>query len=293
MRATIRTAATTVCAVLVSAVAWAAPVWAGVRQTAAEAFATMQSAAKSSSVEAHEKLVPSSADEPGTDATKSKAWRETLVKEIASAKVAAVREKDDDAVVRFTLPPAADVRELPLHFTGDAWRLTSIRSYAVQGKALDEARGSRPQKLTLKAYTKPDAFEGSAYSFTHVTGVAKECKNRMDAWYCGKSDLHVHTGSGIASLGAIDLAKVDGIPVGATWSNEAPLKTGDTYVLHCAGGGRRDFYVKLRITDKKPDSLTLEWTLLSDGLNAPKSLSKHQPLDSREGDDGAPGLCTK
>jgi hypothetical protein len=271
-----------------------APFWTRTHAPASEGFASIQAAAKAGDSAALEKLLPAEAmAQSSPDAAKTKEWRESLAKEIAGAKLVGVREKDDDAVVRFKLPPAADERELALHFTADAWRIASARSYIVKGKMLDAARGAKPQKLTLKAYAKPDAFEGSAYSFTHVTGAPKECKNRMDAWYCGNSDLHAGKGSQIADVGAIELEKVDGLPAGAAWSSTVTPKPGETYVVHCSGSDRHDFYVKLRVTEKKPDSIALEWTLLSDGLNSPKSLSKPQPLESRDGADGSPGMCEK
>ncbi len=266
------------------------------RVKAAEAFAQIRDAGKlADSAARTERMFPAElVAKRNFDQNQLDAWRATFAKEMAAAKVIAAREQGDEAVVRFTAAGSTDERELPLHYAAGNWVVGAAQSYLVKGQSLDDRRGKDVARLTLQARTGNDDYGKSAFSFTHVTSLPDECKNRMDVWYCHNGDLHVGGDNRIADLGSQKLTKVDALPVGAKWNDRtvAPRK-GNTYVIHCQQGDRRDFYVKLSVIDVKADAVTIEWTLLSDGLNAPANIANAQPLISRDGADGADGLCSK
>lgn len=221
------------------------------------------------------------------------AWRAAVTEELGAAKVASWREKGDEAVVRFTVPPALETRELPMRLVDSVWQLAAAQSYVVLGQALDERRGSKPARMTLAARTTADGYDKSGLSFTHVTSDPQECKNRMDLWFCHNGDLHLCGNNRIADLGAQKLSKIDGLPVGTTWSGFVSPKKGNAYVVHCRSEARRDFYVKFVVVDVSKASLVADWTLLTDGLHAPSRIDAPQPLVSDDGADGADGLCAK
>jgi len=186
------------------------------------------------------------------------------------------------------------VRQVLLVKEEGAWRVASPRSYAVSGKALDRRRGKRPPRLEFTMRRTNGPYGPSAFSFTHVTRDPKQCKNRMDVWYCHNGDLHAGSGSRILDAGKTSLAKIKEIPVaGADWKELAAAVPGHAYVLHCHHRGRMDFFVKLRVRKIESGVLELEWTLLSDGLGAPNDIRRPQPLVSAEGADGTAGLCGK
>jgi len=186
------------------------------------------------------------------------------------------------------------VRQLLLVKERGAWKVASPRSYAVSGKALARRCGKHPARLTLTMRTTNGPYGSSAFSFTHVTNDPKQCKNRMDIWYCHNGDFHAGSGSRILDAGKTSLAKIKEIPVaGADWKDLAAAVAGHAYVLHCRHRGRMDFFVKLRVRKIESGALDLEWTLLSDGLGAPEEIHRPQPLVSLDGADGTAGLCGK
>ncbi len=224
--------------------------------------------------------------------------RRTLIKEISKARDIKVRSKGDQAVVRYKLPRQRGVvREVPMRKVGDSWKLDAARSYQVDGRDLDARCRNRAAKMKLTVRVKTGAYGTSAYSFANATANPADCKNRMELWPCHNGDLHTPRGW-IVPLGEVSLDSIDGIPVGVEWNERGghgiPIVTGHAYVIHCRSGTRgRDFYVKLRVTKATKAEVEFEWTLLAIGLGAPESIHKVQKITSRDGDDGAEGLCGK
>ncbi len=265
------------------------------RPKAGEAIPRIQSLLTANDAAALERVLPQELVAKRADFAGNRldAWRASFAQELAAAKVVGVREKGDEAVVRFTVERSTDERELPLRYVADDWVIAAAQSYVVKGKSLDDRRGKEVARVTLQARTSNDGYGKSGFSFTHVTSVPDECKNRMDVWHCHNGDVHMVRDDRIANLGKQKLAKLDALPIGVEWSKCLAPMRGNAYVVHCQDGDRRDFYVKLLVVDVVPDAVTIEWTLLSDGRNAPASISTPQPLVSKDGADGADGLCAK
>ena len=218
-----------------------------------------------------------------------------LLTEIAGAKSVKAREKGDEAVVSFKAEgdERGVVREVPLRRVGGEWKLDAPRSYVVRGPDLDDRTNKRTAKASLAIRTG-GGYKGSAYCFANATGDPDDCLGRMDLWICHNNDIHRSGGARIVSLGKTALDAVDGIPVGVEWSEgTVPIEAGHTYVVHCRSSGRRDFYVKLRITKVTRTGVEIEWTLLTTGFNAPKSIYEAVKIESGDGADGTDGLCGK
>ncbi|MEE8107325.1 MAG: hypothetical protein V3T86_17450 [Planctomycetota bacterium] len=219
-----------------------------------------------------------------------------LAAQLAQATVLKIKEKGDTAVVQFRATDAArtDVRELFLCYERDGWKLASTASFLTAGASLAKRNGKQPASARLEMRTTNGAYGASAYSFAHVTGDAQACKNRVDLWFCHNRDFHASRGA-IVSLGKKARGRVKGIPVGAAWGSTAPMKKGHTYVLRCGPNKRRDFFVVFTVKSFKKDVVAIEWTLLSDGLNAPPSTQKPylDNINPGDGADGSDGLCGK
>ena len=199
------------------------------------------------------------------------------------------------AVVQFrtTADEQNDVRELILQDEGNGWKLASTTSFLTAGASLDKRNGNQPASARLKMRTTNGPYGASAYSFTHVTGDAVACKNRIDLWFCHNKDFHPNRGI-IASLGKKSLGRVKGLPADATWKTTARAKKGHTYVLRCISD-RRDFFVVFTVKKLRKDVVEIEWKLLSDGRNAPPSIRKPflDTIQPGDGADGSAGLCGK
>ena len=266
------------------------------RPKAKEAIAQLQRAARSDDGATLERALPAQlfAARTRTEDASTDVRRAELARELATAKIVGVREDDDQAIARYTVPGSADVRELPLrHDDEHGWVAAAAQGHVVDGQSLDARRGKQPARATLRMRTSNDGYGGSALSFAHVTASPADCKNRMDVFYCHNGDLHGVAGSEIAGLGRTNLAKVVGLPLGASWASTAAVEPHHVYVVHCRSGSRHDFFVKLQVVERKADAITLEWTLLSDGPGAPPAIDAPQPVGGNDGADGADGLCAK
>ena len=223
------------------------------------------------------------------------AWRREGVARLAAAEVLKVREDHDDAYVRVRL--ADGEAEVPLRWTAGRWALGAPREWLVRGAALDAANGEAAATIRLAAFTDPDSYGPSAFSFTYVTQDPKACLNRMDVWYCRNGDLHRAGDGGFQDLGRGRLEKAGTIGLGGPWTDTVRPRKGGLYVLHVRRPGRTDFFVRLRATAVSREEVSFEWSLLSLGDGAPASIHEAQPWHATDpnvgepGADGAPGLC--
>jgi hypothetical protein len=222
-------------------------------------------------------------------------WRREGAARLAAAKVLAVREDGDFALVR--VATAKGEAEVPLRRSGASWVLDAPVEWLVKGKDLDAANGRRPATVRLTARTTNGAYGTSAFSFAHVTQDPEACLNRMDLWYCHNGDLHASGRSAVTEAESGSLARAREIPVAAAWERVIRPRKDGVYLLRARRDGHRDFWVRFRVTGLSPAELTLEWNLLSLGEGAPASIAKEQPWKQadpspgRPGADGYDGLC--
>ncbi len=266
----------------------------GPRASAATGFEEIRSAAaKSSNGRAFEGLFVRGVFKSMREGEGAR-LRAKLASELAQATTLKVTERDDSAVVRFrsATDKQNEVRELLLEHDGTKWFIASATGFPVSGKALEERRGNKKAKVRLKERTQNATYGASAYSFTHVTGDANQCKNRMDVWFCHNGDFHATRGT-ITDLGKTSWNKIKGIPVRSDFGTEAHAAKGHSYVLRCGPNAHRDFFVLFKVKKLKKGIVELEWTILADGLNAPSNIHKLFPCMSSDGADGCAGLCGK
>jgi hypothetical protein len=211
--------------------------------------------------------------------------------DLRQAKLVGTEVNGDVATLRFRAAgdDAKTARELLLRRHGDAWLVTSTRSYVVAGTSLEKAQ-KQPQKVRLIERTTNGPYGNAAFSFVHVTGDPSVCKNRMNLWFCHNGDFHAR---GIVDAGAKKLDEIDGIPPVSFSDRGVRVESGHAYVVHCRRSGTADFFVKLRVTALRNDVVEFEWTLLSEGPGAPADLTRPVPEDSSDGADGCDGLCGK
>lgn len=220
-------------------------------------------------------------------------WRTALAGRIAEGTVVGVRESGDDAVARWkTATPAAEF-ELFMRLDGGHWVASSPWAWSVAGGDLAKANGKGPAKASLDARTSKGAYGPSAFSFAHVTKDPKQCKNRMDVWYCTAGHLHGSGGSMISPLEAKSLDAVDGIPRGGDSMDQVEPRGGKVYAVHCAREGRKDFHVVLQVKAVSASELAFEWRLAAAGFGAPANIHRPQPLVSNDGEDGWDQYCGK
>jgi len=258
-------------------------------ETAKQAFPHIQVAAAQAQPEEFLGLFTEQAlESAGSD-------KEERLKETASVvadwKVSKVREEGDHAAV--VMKSNSDVREVLLYREQGKWKLGSVASYLVEGADLKTRCGKKSTAAPLRPRTENGPYGTSAFSFTHVTGNAKDCKNRMDLWLCHNQDLHAGAKARIVDLGKKPLRSIKGIPIDVTWVPTVPLESGHSYVIHCRDKRDRDFFVKFKVSSFKSDIAILEWTLLSTGFGAPPTIHEQQPLRTSDRADAFAGLCPK
>ncbi|MGQ0613664.1 MAG: hypothetical protein ACT4PV_08010 [Planctomycetaceae bacterium] len=202
--------------------------------------------------------------------------RQTLAEEISLAVVRDVRERAGEAVLRFSLPGDSLEKEILLSRTARGWVVTSGRAFTVNGPSLARARGPHPARIRLEARAAPDAYGGSGYSFILVTGSPGDSGNRIDLWACANGELHATGNNRIAPLGEGSLARVRGLPLDPAWQETSAVEAGRLYLVHVRT--RADFYVLLQVTGALPGLVEADWTLLTDGWNAPRSIHELQRL---------------
>ncbi len=202
--------------------------------------------------------------------------RQTLAEEISLAVVRDARERAGEAVLRFSLPGESVEKEILMSRTARGWVVTSGRAFTVNGPALARLRGPHPVRIRLEARAAPESYGNSGYSFTHVTGNPGDCGNRIELWACTNGELHATGKNRIAPLGEGSLARVRGLPLDPSWQETAAAKEGQLYLVHLRT--RQDFYVLLQVTGALPGLVEADWTLLTDGWNAPRSIHELQRL---------------
>jgi hypothetical protein len=267
------------------------PASGGERPKAAEGFAKIQKAEEAD----FPTVLPDAlvAKRSGWDAAKTAAWRRDFAVALARTTVKDAREAEDRAIVRLTGGEKGETAELPLRFDGSRWIVATSQPHVVEGGSLDRANGPKAAKLRLTARTTNGPYGESAFSFAHVTADPKKSANRMDLWYCHNGDLHGAHDSQLAEAGKTPLAKLASIPLEAKWDDVVTPKKDGTYVLHAFGEGRRDFYVRFRVTALSAKAVEIEWQLLGTGYGSPPSIHAENPLQTGDGEDGYDGLCGK
>jgi hypothetical protein len=278
-----------------AALAAAAPLPAGDRPGAAQAFRDLQKAAAAGDAKVLEAALPDAEGEAaaGKGREAIAAWRKGLAEALAAAKDPVVREAGDDAVARWKDPAGGGDREIPLRWRDGRWTAAAAAPFAVSGAALDAARGRAPLAAALSARKENGPYGTSAYSFAHCTGKAADCRNRMDLWYCHNGDLHRTGDTVLARLKGKRLEDAAGIPVGVAWKETLAPAAGGVYAVRCRRRGERDFYVKLRVKAMTPDRLDLEWTLLASGPGAPGDLRAPKPPPADAAEAAYDGLCAR
>jgi hypothetical protein len=226
-------------------------------------------------------------------------WRKAFAARLGRAKVIGIRGAGDKAIVRIAGRDAGEEAELPIQRAGDRWSVAASEEHVVKGKALDGANGRKPAKLRLTARTTNGPYGGSAFSFAHVTSDPEKSKNRMDVWYCHNGDLHAAADCEVAEAGKLSLDKIASIPLEAKWSDHVTPAKGSSYVIHCYRKGKRDFFVKLKVTALSAQAIEMDWQILGTGFASPAGIHEPQPWtrppgnEGEEGADGADGLCGK
>lgn len=263
-------------------------------QTTAEAwFGDLRARAAAKDEAALKSALPSSLVEAWDDlkADDAKVWRSELAARIAAGTVVKVVEDGGDATARWkTTSPTAEW-QIRMRREGAGWVVSEPWAWCVAGGDLAKANGSKPGRVRLKTRRVQGPYGPSAFSFTHVTQDPEQCKNRMDLWFCHCGNLHPRNESMISERRETSLADVDGIPVGGDWMDQMVPKARKVYVMRCLRPGRMDFYVGFTVTSVGDDGVEIEWRLVAIGRNAPASVRSPQPLVSRDGADGADGIC--
>jgi len=215
--------------------------------------------------------------------------RQVLVQEISTAVVRRVDELAGEAVVRFSPPGGAVEKELFISRTAKEWVVTSGRAFPVSGPALARARGPHPARFRLAARPERDGYGASGYSFTHATGDPAACANRVEVWYCARAELHATRQNRLALLPETSLAQVRGLRPGLAWEESVRPRAGQVLLVHLRT--RQDFYVVLQVLAAIPGHFEADWTLLTDGWNAPRSIHEPQRLPMPVADEPCAPAC--
>jgi len=222
----------------------------------------------------------------------TRAWREGYVARFVGAKLLSVTESGERAFVRIQGKTKGTELQARLKHDGESWVVDCPEVYLVKGRLIEAANGADPARVTLLARQKNSEYGKSAYSFAHVTMDSKQCKNRMDVWFCKYGDLHTCAKDRIATVGARKpLAKVEEISAAWEWEDWVGPAAGTTYAVHCLRDNHRDFFVKVKVIEVSEKSLTFEWQILAAGTGSPTTIHSPQPIQSNDGADGCGGMC--
>lgn len=248
-------------------------------QQADDVADALRAALRAQGPKAAEVLMP---DDLFPDRAQAAAQREILKEELRGAKIARTWHSATQAVAR--IHGRGSTSDLLFSRRGRQWVLASPRLYPVLS-----SKDLAPSVVRLTERVRNDGYGTSAWSFTHVTGRPDLCKNRMDVWLCQSGELHAVNGR-IADVGVVPLDDMTHVPVGVAWRGSAAARVGSSYVVWCRDQ-RRDFFVKLRVRQRKRGVVELAWDLLTGGLEAPADTTTARPIDGPDGADGFAGMC--